>query len=168
MALSGLQIQKLLPKTNCKECGSNTCLAFAMKLAAKNQRMYVISVGQDASAAHLQEMANIGAGLPQAMTPGAPVYYPEDPAALAATLETLIGQELSCDLALGGKGVVESLACTGTVKLNGMTLDCNGVNGWELKDSLTITLKGTACDTFKAGADATLQAEFPCEAQIID
>lgn len=34
-ALTGLQIQKLLPKTNCKECGSNTCLAFAMKLAAK-------------------------------------------------------------------------------------------------------------------------------------
>jgi acetyl-CoA decarbonylase/synthase complex subunit gamma len=35
MALTGLQIQKLLPKTNCRECGSNTCLAFAMKLAAK-------------------------------------------------------------------------------------------------------------------------------------
>lgn len=35
MAMTGLQIQKLLPKTNCKECGSNTCLAFAMKLAAK-------------------------------------------------------------------------------------------------------------------------------------
>ncbi|MFA6506726.1 MAG: acetyl-CoA decarbonylase/synthase complex subunit gamma [Treponemataceae bacterium] len=35
MALSGLDIQKLLPKTNCKECGSNTCLAFAMKLAGK-------------------------------------------------------------------------------------------------------------------------------------
>jgi acetyl-CoA decarbonylase/synthase, CODH/ACS complex subunit gamma len=35
MALSGLDIQKLLPKTNCKECGSSTCLAFAMKLAGK-------------------------------------------------------------------------------------------------------------------------------------
>jgi acetyl-CoA decarbonylase/synthase, CODH/ACS complex subunit gamma len=35
MALTGLTIQKYLPKTNCKECGSNTCLAFAMKLAAK-------------------------------------------------------------------------------------------------------------------------------------
>ena len=35
MALNGLQIQKILPKTNCKECGSNTCMAFAMKLAAK-------------------------------------------------------------------------------------------------------------------------------------
>jgi acetyl-CoA decarbonylase/synthase complex subunit gamma len=35
MAMSGLQIYKLLPKTNCKECGFPTCLAFAMKLAAK-------------------------------------------------------------------------------------------------------------------------------------
>ena len=35
MALTGLKIQKLLPRTNCKECGSNTCLAFAMRLAAK-------------------------------------------------------------------------------------------------------------------------------------
>jgi acetyl-CoA decarbonylase/synthase complex subunit gamma len=35
MPLTGLQIQKLLPQTNCRECGSNTCLAFAMQLAAK-------------------------------------------------------------------------------------------------------------------------------------
>jgi len=35
MALTGLQILKLLPNTNCKECGFQTCLAFAMKLAAR-------------------------------------------------------------------------------------------------------------------------------------
>ena len=35
MALSGIQIYKLLPRTNCKDCGFPTCLAFAMKLAAK-------------------------------------------------------------------------------------------------------------------------------------
>ena len=35
MALSGIQIYKLLPQTNCKECGFPTCLAFAMKLGAK-------------------------------------------------------------------------------------------------------------------------------------
>ncbi len=35
MALSGIQIYKLLPKTNCKECGFPTCLAFAMKLSQK-------------------------------------------------------------------------------------------------------------------------------------
>ena len=33
MPLTGIQIFKLLPKTNCKECGEPTCLAFAMKLA---------------------------------------------------------------------------------------------------------------------------------------
>lgn len=34
MALTGLQIFKLMPKTNCKECGHPTCLAFSMALAA--------------------------------------------------------------------------------------------------------------------------------------
>jgi acetyl-CoA decarbonylase/synthase complex subunit gamma len=34
MGLSGIQIFQLLPKTNCKECGVPTCLAFAMNLAA--------------------------------------------------------------------------------------------------------------------------------------
>jgi acetyl-CoA decarbonylase/synthase complex subunit gamma len=35
MALSGLDIYKLLPRTNCKKCGFQTCLAFAMQLAKK-------------------------------------------------------------------------------------------------------------------------------------
>jgi acetyl-CoA decarbonylase/synthase, CODH/ACS complex subunit gamma len=47
MALTGLQIQKLLPKTNCKECGSNTCLAFAMKLAAKRAELALCPYASD-------------------------------------------------------------------------------------------------------------------------
>lgn len=47
MALTGLQIQKLLPKTNCKECGSNTCLAFAMKLAAKKAELSMCPYASD-------------------------------------------------------------------------------------------------------------------------
>ena len=35
MALTGLEIYKHLPKTNCKDCGLPTCLAFAMKMATK-------------------------------------------------------------------------------------------------------------------------------------
>ena len=35
MALTGLEIYKQLPKTNCKDCGLPTCLAFAMKMATK-------------------------------------------------------------------------------------------------------------------------------------
>ena len=34
MGLTGIQIFKMLPQTNCKECGAATCLAFAMNLAA--------------------------------------------------------------------------------------------------------------------------------------
>jgi len=34
VALTGIEIFKLLPKTNCRECGVSTCLAFAMNLAA--------------------------------------------------------------------------------------------------------------------------------------
>lgn len=34
MALTGIQIFKMLPGTNCKKCGAATCLAFAMSLAS--------------------------------------------------------------------------------------------------------------------------------------
>ncbi|MFW6137690.1 MAG: acetyl-CoA decarbonylase/synthase complex subunit gamma [Spirochaetota bacterium] len=37
MPLTGMQIYKLLPKTNCKECGFPTCMAFAMQVAAKQK-----------------------------------------------------------------------------------------------------------------------------------
>lgn len=33
MALTGLDIFKITPKTNCKDCGNPTCMAFAMKVA---------------------------------------------------------------------------------------------------------------------------------------
>ena len=39
MALTGLDIFKLLPKTNCKKCGMPTCLAFAMALAQKRAKL---------------------------------------------------------------------------------------------------------------------------------
>jgi acetyl-CoA decarbonylase/synthase complex subunit gamma len=39
MALTGMQIYKLLPKTNCKDCGLPTCMAFAMQVAAKQKAL---------------------------------------------------------------------------------------------------------------------------------
>ena len=41
MALTGLQIFKLLPNTNCKECNYPTCLSFAMKLAAGTHNPFI-------------------------------------------------------------------------------------------------------------------------------
>jgi len=39
MTLTGLEIFKLLPKTNCGDCGVPTCLAFAMQLAQKKAEL---------------------------------------------------------------------------------------------------------------------------------
>lgn len=54
MALTGIDIFKLLPKTNCQECGVPTCLAFAMKLAAGQAEL--------ASCPHLSEDAKAALG----------------------------------------------------------------------------------------------------------
>src|SRR6187397_381316 len=55
MALTGIQIYKLLPQTNCKECGFPTCLAFAMKLAAKQVELSACPYVSDASKKQLAE-----------------------------------------------------------------------------------------------------------------
>jgi len=57
MALTGIQIYKLLPQTNCKECGFPTCLAFAMKLAAKQVELSACPYVSEESKAQLAESA---------------------------------------------------------------------------------------------------------------
>ncbi|GAB4455755.1 MAG: acetyl-CoA decarbonylase/synthase complex subunit gamma [Anaerolineales bacterium] len=57
MALSGIQIYKLLPQTNCKECGFPTCLAFAMKLAAKQVELGACPYVSEESKKQLAESA---------------------------------------------------------------------------------------------------------------
>ena len=45
--LTGMDIFKLLPKTNCGECGVATCMAFAMKLAQKNAELSQCTYASD-------------------------------------------------------------------------------------------------------------------------
>ena len=39
MALTGIDIFKQLPKTNCRECGEVSCLAFALLLLQEKHRL---------------------------------------------------------------------------------------------------------------------------------
>ena len=55
MALSGIQIFKLLPKTNCGDCGVPTCLAFAMSLAAGKAELSACPHVSEESQAQLSE-----------------------------------------------------------------------------------------------------------------
>ncbi len=57
MALTGIQIYKMLPQTNCKECGFPTCLAFAMKLAAKQVELSSCPYVSEESKKQLAESA---------------------------------------------------------------------------------------------------------------
>ncbi len=58
MALTGVEIFKLLPKTNCKKCGFPTCLAFAMKLA---QRQASLDLCPDVSEEAKQKLGEASA-----------------------------------------------------------------------------------------------------------
>jgi acetyl-CoA decarbonylase/synthase complex subunit gamma len=55
MALTGIQIFKLLPKTNCGDCGVPTCLAFAMNLAAGKAELSACPHVSDEATAELAE-----------------------------------------------------------------------------------------------------------------
>ncbi len=69
MALTGIEIFKKLPKTNCKDCGFPTCLAFAMNLAAGKGELSQCPHVSEQAKAELSEASappirpvNIGAG----------------------------------------------------------------------------------------------------------
>ncbi len=55
MPLTGIEIFKLLPKTNCGECGVPTCLAFAMSLAAGKAELSACPHVSEEAKAQLQE-----------------------------------------------------------------------------------------------------------------
>ena len=55
MALSGIEIFKQLPKTNCKECGFPTCLAFAMSLSQGKSELEACPEVSDEAKASLSE-----------------------------------------------------------------------------------------------------------------
>jgi acetyl-CoA decarbonylase/synthase, CODH/ACS complex subunit gamma len=57
MALTGIEIFKLLPKTNCGECGVPTCLAFAMSLAAGKVELIKCPKVSEEARAKLSEAA---------------------------------------------------------------------------------------------------------------
>ena len=103
MALTGIQIFKLLPKTNCKECGVPTCLAFAMNLASGKAELdscpYVSDEAREqlaeASAPPIRPVA-IGQGVRKFTVGGETVQYRHEktffnPTALAA----MVGSDIA-------------------------------------------------------------------------
>lgn len=102
MALTGIQIFKLLPKTNCKECGVPTCLAFAMNLASGKAELDNCPYVSDEAREKLAEASappirpvKLGKGVRQTTAGGETVMYRHEktfynPTLLAATVPSSI------------------------------------------------------------------------------
>ncbi|HEU0036768.1 MAG TPA: vWA domain-containing protein [Kofleriaceae bacterium] len=125
-------------------------------------RLFVLGVGNGIADAHLQAMANAGAGV-QAGQPNAPYYVANSPQDLKTAFDQIIGGVLSCELMISGT-IDEGQAQGGTVTLNGMPLTY-GVD-WELVNGNIIRLLGQACTNLKNSPNPMVQASFPCGAVI--
>jgi acetyl-CoA decarbonylase/synthase complex subunit gamma len=93
MALTGIQIFKLLPKTNCKECGVPTCLAFAMNLASGKAELDACPYVSDEAREQLSEASAppirpvvVGAGVRKATAGGETVQYRHEKTFFSPTL----------------------------------------------------------------------------------
>lgn len=105
MGLTGIQIYKLLPKTNCGECGVPTCLAFAMNLASGKAELDSCPYVSDEAREQLAEAAappirpvEIGAGVRAFKTGGETVMFRHEKTFVNPTaLGTLVGSDIAED-----------------------------------------------------------------------
>ena len=105
MGLTGIQIFKLLPQTNCKECGCATCLAFAMNLAAGKAELDQCPYVSDEAREKLAEASAppvrpvmLGKGVREVKIGGETVEYRHEktfvgPTAIAALVTSDIGED---------------------------------------------------------------------------
>ena len=103
MALTGIQIFKLLPKTNCKECGVPTCLAFAMNLASGKAELDSCPYVSDEAREQLAEASappirpvKIGKGVRERTAGGETVQYRHEKTFYNPTI---LGTLVSADIA---------------------------------------------------------------------
>ncbi|MGB5694665.1 MAG: vWA domain-containing protein [Polyangiales bacterium] len=131
--------------------------------------VFILSVGNDVSDAHLQQMANVGVGKPanESGDP-APFWKATTPELLADAFQQIISDSISCEVQIDKPFDDVTLACAeGDVRLNGTPLSCP--SEWQVKPGVNnvIELVGSACDTFKSGS-STFTAEFPCGAIVVE
>jgi hypothetical protein len=123
--------------------------------------VYVISVGDEIAASHLQDLANAGAGLPLGGAERAPYYQALDASGLVAAFDAVIGGTRTCTVELDAT-IDPTIAAGGTVTLDDTSL-VFGVD-WRLVDGDTMEILGDACDLVLAGGDHQIDAEFTCPA----
>ncbi|MBW2379786.1 MAG: VWA domain-containing protein [Deltaproteobacteria bacterium] len=133
--------------------------------------VFVLSVGNGVSDAHLQEMANVGVGLARNGSDGDAQYWRgNDAESLEAAFTAIIADSISCEIRIDKPFDDKTKACDdpeSDVRLNGNPLSCP--SEWEPSPDVNdfIRLNGSTCAEFKSG-QATFTAEFPCGAIVVE
>lgn len=120
---------------------------------------FIISVGDEVSEGHLQDMANAGQGV-QMGDPDAPFYLALDQAALVDAFGDILAGVRSCQLDLDTALTPED-AATCDVEINGTVVGLDDPNGWQLNTPTEIELLGTSCDALQMGT-SSVQMECAC------
>jgi hypothetical protein len=121
-----------------------TAAAYALGIST-----FVVSVGEDVAAAHLQEVANAGAGVMPG-DPDAPFYVATDQATLAMAFDEIIQGVRMCELDLDDPLPADAMTSC-TVDVNGMIIPFGDPDGWQINDPMQVELLGAACDALQLG-----------------
>jgi len=145
--------------------GQPQAIAAAQRAFEAGIRTFVVSVGDEVGAEHLQDMANAGVGLPVDGPEDAPYYVALDADELVAAFENIIGGVTGCVFTMDGE-VDPSRAGDGMVALDGVILEPG--TDWRLLDGKTFEILGAACETIKDGNEHDVAAVFPCGSVVIN
>lgn len=128
---------------------------------------FVLSVGNGVSDAHLQDVANAGAGLTGDLS--APYYVANDPAELSAAINGIVSDARECSFAIElDVGLVDTgegfHVSGGRVTLDGRALARD--SEWRMIGNDTLRLVGPACDEVRDGGDHRVEAELTCDVTV--
>ena len=154
------------PANATEQAAANTFTESAARtvFTKRNIRTYVVSVGSQTSAVHLQRLANAGLGRAANANPAAPYRTANDPTQLTTAIrDQIIANRIGCEFTLNGQIQDMAKACEGRVELNRSPLTCQDANeDWRATSPNTILLLGQACATIRADGNKRVNASFPC------
>lgn len=172
-------------------CGQDESISAVQAAFKKGIRTYVVAIGNDVGADHLQALANAGAGLPvtlgrdknwlrdtcrikpenfkgqyvETTTQNATAYRPENREALSTALANILNNVRACKFQLKGK--VMGDGSQGTVNLlvgpaAAPKVEFVPNDQWKLNGVEEVELLGAACEKVRTTQEIGIDIDFPC------
>lgn len=146
--------------------GHQLSIDAAQQAFARGVETVVLSVGNEVSEQHLQDMANAGVGLATNDPDKAPFFRADNPASLKQSMSQIINGSRNCIFQVDGGILDPALANRGTITVNGQPVP---YGDWVLHQrekvcfgaKQCIELRGAACDNIQHG-NVDIQGDFIC------